>query len=97
MSVVRMGVGGKTHGAQVTWKGPGSKSGDLSYARFGAFDQPMACTIAQLKVTVAHEGVDFQNMKVVLPRLYTAVNLYFCLLAHAWYSDQNAYAFSELD
>lgn len=33
-----------------------SKSGDMSSARVGAF--------AQHEVAVAHEGVDFQNMKV---------------------------------
>ena len=49
------------------------KSGDMSSARIGAFAQRIARTIVQLEVAVAHEGVDFQNMKVatVLPRLYT--------------------------
>ena len=52
-----------------------SKSGDMSSARVGAFAQRVARTITQREVAVAHEGVDFQNMKVVvLPRLFTAVN-----------------------
>lgn len=66
-----------------------SKSGDMSSARVGAFAQRIARTIVQLEVAVAHEGVDFQNMKVTAPpRLHTAVNFSFCLLARAWYSDQ---------
>ena len=43
-----------------------SKSGDMSSARVGAFAQRVARTIVQREVAVAHEGVDFQNMKVVL-------------------------------
>jgi hypothetical protein len=69
------------------------------------FAQRMARTIVQLEVAVAHEGVDFQNMKViVLPRLYTAINFSFCLLARAcaWYSEQKtdphcSWGLSELD
>ncbi|KAI0279532.1 hypothetical protein BGY98DRAFT_1186011 [Russula aff. rugulosa BPL654] len=41
-------------------------SGDMSSARIGAFAQRIARTIVQLEVAVAHEGVDFQNMKLVL-------------------------------
>jgi hypothetical protein len=52
-----------------------SKSGDMSSARVGAFAQRVARTIVQREVAVAHEGVDSQNMKVVVPpRLSTAVN-----------------------
>ena len=69
-----------------------SKSGDMSAARVGAFAQRIARTIVQLEIAVAHEGVDFQNMKVVVglslvstPRVQI---FFFCLLARAWYSDQ---------
>jgi hypothetical protein len=41
-----------------------SKSGDMSSARVGAFAQHVSRTIVQREVAVAHEGVDFQNMKV---------------------------------
>jgi hypothetical protein len=47
------------------------KSGDISSARVGAFAQRVARTIVQREVAIAHEGVDFQNMKVVvLPSLH---------------------------
>jgi hypothetical protein len=53
-----------------------SKSGDMSSARVGAFAQRVTRTIIQREVAVAHEGVDFHNMKVVVfPRPSTAVNL----------------------
>jgi hypothetical protein len=42
------------------------KSGDMSSARIGAFAQRIARTIVQLEVAVTHEGVDFQNMKVIV-------------------------------
>ncbi|KAN0106992.1 hypothetical protein V8E52_010594 [Russula decolorans] len=41
-------------------------SGDMSSARVGAFAQRVARTIVQREVAVAHEGVDSQNMKLVL-------------------------------
>jgi hypothetical protein len=36
----------------------------MSSARVGAFAQRVARTIVQREVAVAHEGVDFWNMKV---------------------------------
>ncbi|KAI0279534.1 hypothetical protein BGY98DRAFT_933189 [Russula aff. rugulosa BPL654] len=56
MSAVRMGVGGQAHGAVATYHP----------ARIGTFAQRIARTNVQLEVAVAHEGVDFQNMKLVL-------------------------------
>jgi hypothetical protein len=41
-----------------------SKSGDMSSARVGAFAQRVSRTIVQREVAVAHEGANFQNMKV---------------------------------
>ena len=53
-----------------------SKSGDISSARVGAFAQRVARAIVQREVAVANEGIDFQNMKVVVhPHLYIAVNV----------------------
>ena len=50
----------------------------MSSACFGAFAQRIAGIFVLLEVAVAREGVFFQNMKVlVLPRLYTAINLSF--------------------
>ena len=43
-----------------------------------AFALRAARTIVQREVAVAHEGVDFQNMKVVvLPRFCTAIDFSF--------------------
>lgn len=41
-------------------------SGDMSPARLGAFAQRIARTIVQREVAIAHEGVDFRHMKLVL-------------------------------
>ena len=50
----------------------------MSSSLVGASAQRMACTTIQREVAVAHEGVDFQNIKVViLARLYTPVNFSF--------------------
>jgi len=43
-----------------------SKSGDISSARVGAFAQRVARAIVQREIAVAHEGVDFHKMKLVL-------------------------------
>jgi hypothetical protein len=54
------------------------KSGDMPSACIDTFAQSIARTIVQFEVAVAHEGVDFQSMKVVvLPCLYTLVNFSF--------------------
>jgi hypothetical protein len=67
-----------------------SKSGDMSSARVDAFVQCVARIIVQREVAVAHEGVDFRNMKVGSFSLVSTPWLTFLLSlpARAWYSDQ---------
>ena len=67
----------------------------MSSARVGTFAQRIARTIVQLEVAVAHEGVDFQNMKVVVlnsSSLHRGL-LLFSLLARAWNGDQKTYSY----
>jgi hypothetical protein len=71
-----------------------SKSGDILSARVGAFAQRVARTIVQREVAVAHEGVDFRNMKVgsSSPSSTPWLTFLLSLLARAWYSDQKPYS-----